>query len=40
MSNGKTMMVPLITGLIKKTQYKWMNIFQNQEHLEDEWKLN
>ena len=28
--NGMAMIIILATGLIKKTQYKWMNIFLNQ----------
>ena len=30
MLNGKATIVLLTVGLIKKKQYKWVNIFQNQ----------
>ena len=36
----KAITILLTVGLIKKTQYKWMNIFQNWNPLEEEWKLN
>ena len=38
MLNGK---IPILTvGLIKKTYYKWVNVFQNEYLLEEERKLN
>ena len=29
-----------IVGLIKKTKYKWVNIFQNQNRQDEEWKFD
>ena len=40
MLNGKAMITLLTVVLIKKTQYKWVNIFQNQNILKEKWKLN
>ena len=40
MFNGKTMIIHLIVGLIKKTWFKQVNLFQNQNIFEEEWKLN
>ena len=40
MSNGKAMIIRLTVGLIKKRQYKWVNILGNENLLEEEWKLN
>ena len=40
MINGKTTIGLLIVGLIKKTQYKWVNIFYNWNLQEEEWKFN
>ena len=40
MLNGKATIVLLIVGLIKKTDYKSVNIFQNQNLYEEERKLN
>ena len=39
MLNGKDTIIRLITGQIKKTQYKWVNIFQNR-NLWERKKLN
>ena len=38
--NRKTTIVPLTVGWIKKTKYKWVNILQNRNLQEEEWKLN
>ena len=38
MSNGKAMTIPKTVGLINKTQYKQVNIFQNLNLQEKEWK--
>ena len=40
MSNGKAMIIRLTVGLIKKRQYKWVNILGKENLLEEEWKLN
>ena len=36
MLNRKVMIIQLIVGLIKETQYKRVNIFQNQNIQEEE----
>ena len=33
MLNGKATIILLTVGLIEKTQYKWVNIFQTPKHL-------
>ena len=38
MSNGKAMTILKTVGLINKTQYKQLNIFQNLNLQEKEWK--
>ena len=40
MLNGKATMILLTVGLIKKTNYKRVNIFQNQYLLEEVLELN
>ena len=40
MLNGKPTVVLLAVGLMKKTQYKWPNIFQNRNLQEEVLKLN
>ena len=40
MLNGKTTQVLFTAGLIDKSYYKWVNIFQNWDLQEKEWKLN
>ena len=35
MLNGEAARVLLTVGLIKKTQYKWLKIFQNQNFKEE-----
>ena len=40
MLNGKAIIIVLIGGLIKKTEYKWVNIFQKQNSYKEERKLN
>ena len=37
---GKAMIVILTFGLAKKKKYEWVNMFQNQNLLEEEWNLN
>ena len=39
MLNGKAMIALLTVGLIKKTYYKWVNVFQNRNLQDEEWKL-
>ena len=38
--SGKAMIIILRAQLIKKTYYKSVNIFQNQNFLEQMWKLD
>ena len=40
MLNEKVGIGLLIVGLIKKTKYKWVNIFQNQNRQDEEWKFD
>ena len=40
MLNEKAGIGLLIVGLIKKTNYKWVNIFQNQNRQDEEWKFD
>ena len=42
MLNGKATIIILTAGLIKRTDinwYKWVNVFQNENLQEKEWKL-
>ena len=39
-SNGKAMIVLLTQLPCKWVQYKWANIFPNQNPQEEKWKLN
>ena len=39
MSNGKHTIICLIVGSIKKANYKWVNIFRNQNSKEGKWKF-
>ena len=38
--NGKVMIVLLTVGQIKKTKYKWVNVFLNKSLWGETWKLN
>ena len=40
MLNGKDTIILLTVGLIKKAEYKWVNIFKNWNLYEQLWKLN
>ena len=45
MLNGKVMIHNFIVGYIKKSiseyqGHKWLNVFQNRNLQEEEWKLN
>ena len=40
MLNEMATIILLTVRLIKKTLLKWVNIFQNQNLQEEEWKLN
>ena len=40
MLSGKATIVLLIIRLIKKAWFKWLNIFQNRNLLDRNWKLD
>ena len=40
MLTGNATIVILTFGLTKKKKHEWVNMFQNQNLLEEEWNLN